>query len=59
VAQGKIFEDDVVVVTESQGDRTQQQENQFEHGLILSRVADEINRSRADKILANDRHGGF
>ena len=41
VAEGKILEDDVVVATAGQGDRSQQQQCQFTHVVILSGVAAE------------------
>ena len=39
VTEGQILEDHVVVATAGQGDRTQEQQRQFKHGLILSGMA--------------------
>ena len=47
VAEGKILEDHVVVATEGRGDRTQEQQCQFKHVLILSGVAAESNTGSA------------
>jgi hypothetical protein len=44
VPEGKILEDHVVVPTAGQADRTEEQQYQFEHGLIMSCVAGAINR---------------
>jgi hypothetical protein len=56
VAEGHILEDHVVVATGGQGDRPQEQQCQFKHLLILSRVAAESkHRLSDDNILANDR----
>jgi hypothetical protein len=57
VAEGKILEDHVVVATARHGDRTQEQQCQCKHVLILSGVAAESNTGPVgDNILANDRH---
>jgi hypothetical protein len=36
VAQGNILEDDFLMSAAGHGDRAQQQQDQFEHGLIVS-----------------------
>jgi hypothetical protein len=57
VAEGKILEDHVVVATAGHGERTQEQQRQCKHVLILSGVAAESkHRLSDDNILANDRH---
>jgi hypothetical protein len=45
VPQGKILENDFLMPAAGQGDRAQEQQNQFEHRLIVSWVAAEINAS--------------
>ena len=47
VAEGKILEDHVVVATAGHGDRTQEQQRQFKHVLILSGVSAESNTGSA------------
>jgi hypothetical protein len=47
VAEGKILEDHVVVAAAGHGDRTQEQQRQFKHVLILSGVAAESNTGSA------------
>lgn len=47
VAEGKILEDHVVVATAGHGDRTQEQQRQFKHVLILSGVPAESNTGSA------------
>ncbi len=55
VAEGKILEEDVVVATAGHGDRSQEQQCQFKHVVILSGVALESNTGSVDdNILAND-----
>jgi hypothetical protein len=44
VAEGKILKDHVVVAPAGQADRPEQQQHQFEHGLILSGMAGGFNR---------------
>jgi hypothetical protein len=47
VAEGQILKDHVVVATAGHGDRTQEQQWQFKHVLILSGVAAENNTGSA------------
>ena len=47
VAEGKILEDHVVVAPAGQGDRTQEQQRQFNHVPILSGVAAERHIGKA------------
>ena len=47
VAEGKILEDHVVVATAGHGDRTQEQQRQFKHVLILPGVPAESNTGAA------------
>jgi hypothetical protein len=47
VAEGKIFEDHVVMATAGHGDRTQEQQCQCKHVLILSGVSAESNTGSA------------
>ena len=55
VAEGKILEDHVVVATAGRGDRSQEQQCQFKHVVILSGVAAESNTGSVDdNILANE-----
>ena len=56
VPEGQILKDHVVVAPAGHADRTQQQQHQFEHGVILSGMAGAINRATGGaQILANDR----
>ena len=48
VAEGKILEDHVVVATAGHGDRSQEQQCQFKHVVILSGVAAESNTGSVD-----------
>jgi len=36
VPQGNVFEDDFLISAAGQGDRAQEQQDHFEHGLIVS-----------------------
>jgi hypothetical protein len=48
VAEGKILEDHVVVATAGHGDRSQEQQCQFKHVVMLSGVAAESNTGSVD-----------
>jgi hypothetical protein len=41
--QGDVLQDDFAVSAAGQGNRTQERQQQFQHGLIVARVAGEIN----------------
>ena len=56
VPKRKVLEDDVLVPAAGEGDRAGKQYEQFEHGSILMRPVAENQCTRADGVLANDRH---